>query len=60
MTAVKDGNLITVKTNGLIGQYHILLRNINNIQTVSNGSVTQTSEGTIITLASEYVEIELA
>ncbi|QIZ10370.1 alpha-xylosidase [Priestia megaterium] len=60
VTAVKDGNLITVKTNGLIGQYHILLRNINNIQTVSNGSVTQTSEGTIITLASEYVEIELA
>lgn len=60
VTAIKEGNLITVKVNGLTGQYQILLRNINSVQSVTNGNITQTKEGTMITVASEYVEIELA
>jgi alpha-D-xyloside xylohydrolase len=60
VNAVKEGKLITVKAAGLNGQYHVFLRNIYNVQSVSNGSITETSEGTMITLANEYVEIEIA
>ncbi|ULT57634.1 alpha-xylosidase [Neobacillus drentensis] len=60
VTAVKEGNRIKVNSEGLSGQYKVVLRNIFNVQDVSSGETTLTAEGIMITVDCERVEIEIS
>ncbi|WP_234121685.1 alpha-xylosidase [Clostridium hydrogenum] len=59
ITALKEENKITVKTDGIKGKYRILLRNINEVKSVTKGEVSSTEEGTIIELLDRSIVILL-
>lgn len=59
VSAVLEGNIISVNTKGLKGSYKVLLRNVSNVESVQNGSLEDSELGQVITTDSELVQITL-
>lgn len=59
VTALKEGNKITIKTNGIAGEYKVVLRNVYDVKNVSNGEVSKVNEGTLIKLTGNELIVEL-
>ncbi|MDN4523996.1 alpha-xylosidase [Fictibacillus fluitans] len=59
VTAVKEGNRISVNAEGLSGSYQVVLRNIFEVESVSSGEVMRTEEGTLIRVDGEGFGVEL-
>jgi len=59
VTALKEGNKITIKTNGIVGEYKIVLRNIYDVKNVSQGEASKVTEGTLIKLTGNELIISI-
>lgn len=59
ITALKEGNKITIKSNGVAGEYKIVLRNVYDVKNVSNGEASKVEEGTLIKLTGNELIVEL-
>lgn len=57
--ALKEGNKITIKTNGIAGEYKVVLRNIYDVKNVSSGDASKVTEGTLIKLTGNELTIEI-
>lgn len=60
ITAIREGNSISFRTSNLPNSYHILLRNVEKIDGVSNGTMSFTEKGTLISTKDEAVQIHLS
>lgn len=59
VTALKEGNKITIKANGIAGEYKVVLRNIYDVKNVSTGEASKVNEGTLINLTGDGLTVEL-
>ncbi|UAL51678.1 alpha-xylosidase [Bacillus sp. CMF21] len=60
VTAIKEGSKISFRANNMPDSYSILLRNVEKVDSVSNGKMTYTEQGTLITTKDEAVQIHLS
>lgn len=59
VTALKEGNKITIKANGIAGEYKVVLRNIYDVKNVSTGEVSKVNEGTLIKLTRNELIVQI-
>ncbi|MCR3759729.1 alpha-xylosidase [Clostridium felsineum] len=57
--AEKRENQISFEVNGIDGEYSVLLRNVNNVESVSTGKCISTEEGIKITLSGNELKVKL-
>jgi alpha-D-xyloside xylohydrolase len=59
IVAVKENNKISIETNGIEGEYSVLLRNTKKIEHISSGEYSYVENGVKITLCSNTLTVEL-